>query len=40
MLLGFMGEYAFAKHFNLFPDIGWSPSGSADGVLQGQAVRC
>lgn len=35
-VIGFTGEYAFAKHFNLFPDIGWSPrSGSKDGVYNG-----
>ena len=35
-VLGFMGEYAFAKHFNVFPDCGLCPrSGSADGILQG-----
>ena len=34
-VLGFMGEYAFAKHFNVFPDCGLCPrSGSADGVLK------
>ena len=36
-VIGFMGEYAFAKHFNLFPDIGWSPrSGSQDGIYKGK----
>ena len=35
-VLGFMGEYAFAKHFNVFPDLGLVPrSGSADGILKG-----
>jgi hypothetical protein len=34
-VLGFAGEYAFAKQFNTFPDIGLSPrSGSADGVFK------
>lgn len=32
---GFKAEYAFAKHFNLFPDFGLSPrSGSYDGVTK------
>ena len=35
-VLGFMAELAFAKHFNLFYDLGLSPrSGSADGILHG-----
>ena len=35
-VLGLMAEYAFAKHFNLFPDLGLTPrSGSADGVYKG-----
>jgi hypothetical protein len=30
---GFIAEYAFAKHFNLFPDFGLGPrSGSFDGI--------
>lgn len=33
---GMMAEYAFAKHFNVFPDMGLTPrSGSADGLLNG-----
>ena len=33
---GIMAEYAFAKHHNVFPDLGLSPrSGSYDGVLNG-----
>lgn len=33
---GMMAEYAFAKHFNVFPDMGLTPrSGSADGFLNG-----
>ena len=33
-VLGFTGEYAFAKHKNLFPDFGLSPrSGTPDGIL-------
>jgi hypothetical protein len=36
-VLGFMAEFAFAKHYNIFPDIGLSPrSGTADGVLNGK----
>jgi hypothetical protein len=32
---GFKAEYAFAKHFNIFPDFGLSPrSGSFDGVTK------
>ena len=35
-IMGFTAEYAFAKHFNVFPDLGLVPrSGSADGVLKG-----
>jgi len=35
-VLGVMAEYAFAKHFNVFPDLGLSPrSGSADGIYKG-----
>lgn len=35
---GFKAEYAFAKHFNIFPDFGLSPrSGSADGVTKSGA---
>ena len=31
---GFMAEYAFAKQFNVFPDIGLTPrSGSCDGKI-------
>jgi hypothetical protein len=34
-VLGMMAEYAFAKHFNVFPDLGLTPrSGSADGVYK------
>ena len=34
-VMGFKGEYAFAKYFNVFPDLGLSPrSGSYDGVLK------
>jgi len=34
-IMGMMGEYAFAKRFNLFPDFGLSPrSCSADGRLR------
>jgi len=34
-VLGMMAEYAFAKHFNTFPDLGLTPrSGSADGVYK------
>ena len=33
---GMMAEYAFAKHFNVFPDMGLTPrSGSCDGILKG-----
>lgn len=33
---GVIAEYAFAKRFNVFPDIGLSPrSGSYDGVYRG-----
>ena len=36
-VLGVMAEYAFAKKFNTFPDLGLTPrSGSADGVLNGK----
>lgn len=32
---GFIAEYAFAKHFNYFPDFGLSPrSGSYDGITR------
>jgi len=35
-VMGIKAEYAFAKHFNVFPDLGLTPrSGSADGILQG-----
>jgi hypothetical protein len=35
-VMGVKGEYAFAKLFNTFPDLGLTPrSGSADGVLMG-----
>lgn len=31
---GFMAEYAFAKQFNVFPDLGLTPrSGSCDGKI-------
>jgi len=34
-VIGMMAEYAFAKQFNVFPDLGLSPrSGSADGVMK------
>lgn len=34
---GMMAEYAFAKRFNTFPDLGLTPrSGSADGILNGK----
>ena len=37
-VMGMKAEYAFAKHFNVFPDLGLSPrSGSCDGKLQGVA---
>ena len=37
-VMGIKGEYAFAKHFNVFPDLGLSPrSGSYDGKLKGVA---
>jgi hypothetical protein len=36
-VMGFMGELAFAKHFNTFPDLGLkSKSGSADGLFNGK----
>lgn len=36
-VIGMMAEYAFAKQFNVFPDLGLSPrSGSADGVVKGK----
>lgn len=36
-VIGMMAEYAFAKQFNVFPDMGLSPrSGSADGVVKGK----
>lgn len=35
-VMGLKAEYAFAKHFNTFPDLGLTPrSGSADGILNG-----
>ena len=35
-VIGLKGEYAFAKCFNTFPDLGLTPrSGSADGILKG-----
>lgn len=35
-IIGFMGEYAFAKAFNVFPDFGLKPrSGSPDGIIKG-----
>ena len=35
---GFIAEYAFAKQFNVFPDLGLIPrSGSCDGKLKGVA---
>jgi hypothetical protein len=36
-VIGMMAEYAFAKRFNTFPDMGLTPrSGSADGVFNGK----
>ena len=36
-VLGVMAEYAFAKRYNTFPDLGLTPrSGSADGILNGK----
>ena len=36
-VIGMMAEYAFAKQFNAFPDLGLSPrSGSADGIIKGK----
>ncbi|BAQ84570.1 hypothetical protein [uncultured Mediterranean phage uvMED] len=36
-VMGFMGEFAFAKQFNTFPDLGLSPkSGTPDGLLKGE----
>jgi hypothetical protein len=36
-ITGVMAEFAFAKRYNVFPDIGLSPrSGSADGMLAGK----
>jgi len=33
-VMGMMAEWAFAKHMNVFPDLGLSPrSGSPDGVM-------
>lgn len=35
-VMGMKAEYAFAKQFNTFPDLGLTPrSGSADGKLKG-----
>ena len=35
-VMGIKAEYAFAKYFNVFPDLGLTPrSGSYDGVLNG-----
>lgn len=37
-VMGMKAEYAFAKLFNTFPDLGLTPrSGSADGVISGYA---
>ena len=37
-VMGIKAEYAFAKYFNVFPDLGLSPrSGSCDGRLKGVA---
>ena len=37
-VMGMKAEYAFAKQFNTFPDLGLTPrSGSADGKLKGYA---
>jgi hypothetical protein len=37
-VMGMKAEYAFAKKFNTFPDLGLTPrSGSADGKLKGFA---
>lgn len=36
-IVGLIAEYAFAKQFNVFPDLGLSPrSGSADGIIKGK----
>ena len=36
-VIGMMAEYAFAKQFNVFPDLGLSPrSGSSDGIIKGK----
>jgi hypothetical protein len=36
-VIGMIAEYAFAKQFNVFPDLGLSPrSGSADGIIKGK----
>lgn len=36
-VIGMMAEYAFAKRFNTFPDMGLTPrSGSADGIYNGK----
>lgn len=36
-VIGLMAEFAFAKQFNVFPDLGLSPrSGSADGIIKGK----
>ena len=36
-VIGMMAEYAFAKKFNTFPDMGLTPrSGSADGIYNGK----
>jgi hypothetical protein len=37
-IMGMMGEYAFSKAFNTFPDLGLSPrSGSADGKIKNKS---
>ncbi len=37
-IIGFLAEFAVAKHFNVFPDLGITPrSGSADGIMKGKA---
>ena len=37
-VMGMKAEYAFAKQFNVFPDLGLTPrSGSCDGILNDRA---
>ena len=36
-VIGMVAEFAFAKRYNIFPDLGLSPrSGSCDGVVNGK----